>query len=99
MPTLYITEFSGIQPDPCSGSMGAAAAEGDTTVAYEEEDTAETTRPGNVEAVEAIATQAGFTLPPGTIAALLAASDVTEQDPQVVIDRLGLVMVQAEAVE
>lgn len=70
-----------------------------TTVAYEEEDTAETTRPGNVEAVEAIATQAGFTLPPGTIAALLAASDVTEQDPQVVIDRLGLVMVQAEAVE
>ena len=70
-----------------------------TTVAYEEEDAAETPRPGNVEVVEAIALQAGFTLPPGTIAALFNAIDVTEQEPFTAMARLGLVMAQAEAVE
>ena len=70
-----------------------------TTVAYEEDDTAETTRPGNVAVVEAIAAQAGFTLPPGTIAALFDAIDVTELGPWAAMARLGLVMVQAEAVE
>ena len=70
-----------------------------TTVAYEEEVAAETTRPGNVEVVEAIAAQAGFTLPPGTIAALFDAIDVTELGPWAAMARLGLVMVQAEAVE
>ena len=65
-----------------------------TTVAYEEEDAAETTRPGDVETVEAIALQAGFTLPPGTIAALFDAIDVSEQGPFEAMARLGLVMVQ-----
>ena len=57
------------------------------------------TRPGNVEAVEAMAAQAGFTLPPGTIAALFDAIDVTALGPLAAMARLGLVMVQAEAVE
>ena len=70
-----------------------------TTVVYEEEDAAETTRPGNVETVEAIALQAGFALPPGTIAALFGAIDVTELGPWGAMARLGLAMVQAEAVE
>ena len=65
-----------------------------TTVAYEEEVAAETTRPGNVAVVEAIAAQAGFTLPPGTIAALFDAIDVTEQEPFTAMARVGLVMVQ-----
>ena len=65
-----------------------------TTVAYEEEDAAETTRPGNVEVVEAIALQAGFTLPAGTIAALFAAIDVTEQEPFTAMARLGVQIVQ-----
>ena len=65
-----------------------------TTVEYEQEDSAETTRPGNVEVVEAIALQAGFTLPPGTIAALFDAIDVTELGPWAAMARLGLVMVQ-----
>lgn len=72
-----------------------------TTVEYEQEDSAETTRPGDVETVEAIALQAGFTLPLGTIAALFDAIDVTELGPWAAMARLGLVMVmvQAEAVE
>jgi len=70
-----------------------------TTVAYEEEDAAETTRQGNVETIEAIALQAGFSLPPGTIAALFYAIDVTELGPWAAMARLGLAMVQAEAVE
>ena len=67
-----------------------------TTVAYEEEDAAETTRPGNVETVEAIALQAGFALPPGTIAALFGAIDVTELGPWAAMARLGLAMVQGD---
>ena len=70
-----------------------------TTLAYEEENAAETTRPGNVAVVESIAAQAGFTLPPGTIGALFDAIDVTELGPWNAMARLGLVMVQAEAVE
>ena len=70
-----------------------------TTVAYEEDDAAETTRPGNVAFVEGLAAQAGITLPPGTIAALFDAIDVTELGPWAAMARLGLVMVQAEAVE
>ena len=70
-----------------------------TTVAYEEEDAAETTRPGNVPVVEGLAAQAGITLPPGAIAALFYAIDVTELGPWAAMARLGLVMVQAEAVE
>ena len=70
-----------------------------TTVAYEEEDAAETTRPGNVAFVEGLAAQAGITLPPGAIAALFYAIDVTELGPWAAMARLGLVMAQAEAVE
>lgn len=65
-----------------------------TTVAYEEEDAAETTRPSNVETVEAIALQAGFTLPPGTIAALFDAIDVTELGPWAAMARLDLKITQ-----
>ena len=59
-----------------------------------DEDGQPTTRPGNVEAVEAIATHAGFTLPPGTIAALFDAIDVTELDPWAAMARLGVQIVQ-----
>ena len=68
-----------------------------TTVAYEEEGAAETTRPGNVAFVEELAAQAGIALPPGTIAALFDAIDVTELGPWAAMARLGLVMAQAEA--
>ena len=67
-----------------------------TTVAYEEEDAAETTRPGNVETVEAIALQAGFTLPPGTIAALFDAIDVTELGPWAAMARMSLAITQGD---
>ena len=53
-----------------------------------------TTRPGDVATVEAIAYQAGFTLPAGTIAALFAAIDVTEQEPFTAMARTGLQIVQ-----
>lgn len=56
-----------------------------------------TTRPGNVAVVEAIADQAGITLPAGTIAALFAAIDVTEQEPFTAMARLGLQLTQTEA--
>ncbi len=49
--------------------------------------------------VEDIATPASISLPTGTVAALLAATDVSEQDPWAAMARLGLVMVQSEAVE
>ena len=58
-----------------------------------------TERPGNVAFVEGLAAQAGITLPPGTIAALFDAIDVSEQGPFEAVARLGLVMVQSEAVE
>ena len=53
-----------------------------------------TTRPGDVATVEAIADQAGITLPAGTIAALFAAIDVTEQEPFTAMARLGLSIAQ-----
>ena len=45
---------------------------------------------------EAIASQAGHTLPPGTIAALFSAIDVTEQDPFAAMARLGVSIIQPE---
>lgn len=48
------------------------------------------TRPGNVAAVEALAAQAGIDLPPGAIAALFAAIDVSAQGPFEAMARLGL---------
>ena len=65
-----------------------------TTVAYEEDDAAETTRPGNVPVVEGLAAQAGITLPPGTIAALFYAIDVTELGPWAAMARMGVTVVQ-----
>lgn len=53
-----------------------------------------TTRPGDVATVEAIADQAGITLPAGTIAALFDAIDVTEQEPFTAMARLGVQIVQ-----
>ena len=55
-----------------------------------------TTRPGDVATVEAIASQAGITLPPGTIEALFAVIDVTEQDPFAAMARLGVSIIQPE---
>ena len=48
------------------------------------------TRPGNVAAVESMAAQAGIELPPGAIAALFAAIDVSAQGPLEAMARLGL---------
>ena len=59
-----------------------------------DEEGAPTTRPGDVATVEAIADQAGITLPAGTIAALFAAIDVTEQEPFTAMARLGVQIVQ-----
>ena len=53
-----------------------------------------TTRLGDVATVEAIADQAGITLPAGTIAALFNAIDVTEQEPFTAMARLGVQIVQ-----
>jgi len=58
-----------------------------------------TERPGNVAFVEGLAAQAGITLPAGTVAGLFDALDVSEQGPFEAVARLGLVMVQADAVE
>ena len=55
-----------------------------------------TERPGNVPVVEAIATQAGFTLPPGTIAALFDAIDVTELGPWEAMARMSLAIAQGD---
>lgn len=67
-----------------------------TTVAYEEDDAAETTRPGNVAFVEWLAAQAGITLPPGTIAALFDAIDVTELGPWGAMARMSLTITQGD---
>lgn len=65
-----------------------------TTVEYGQENSAEITRPGEVQTVEAIALQAGFTLPPGTIAALFDAIDVSAQGPFEAMERLNLKITQ-----
>jgi hypothetical protein len=59
-----------------------------------DEEGAPTTRSGDVATVEAIADQAGISLPAGTIAALFAAIDVTEQEPFTAMARLGVQIVQ-----
>ena len=53
-----------------------------------------TTQPGNVSAVEAMAAQAGITLPAGTIAALFSAIDVSDQEPFVAMARVGVQIVR-----
>lgn len=54
------------------------------------------TRPGNVAVVEGLAEQAGISLPAGTVAALLAAIDVSEQAPFTAMARLGVRIVQED---
>lgn len=49
-----------------------------------------TERPGNVPVVEGLAAQAGITLPPGTVAALFDAIDVTELGPWDAMARMSL---------
>ncbi len=56
-----------------------------------------TTQPGNVSAVEAMAAQAGITLPAGTIAALFDVIDVSEQGPFDAMARLGIKLIEGEA--
>lgn len=68
-----------------------------TVNAKGEASTTAATRPGNVPVVEGLAAQAGITLPPGTVAALFDAIDVTELGPWNAMARLGLVLAQAEA--
>lgn len=53
-------------------------------------------RPGNVPVIEGLAAQAGIDLPPGTIAALFDAIDVTELVPWTAMARLGLQITQPE---
>lgn len=55
-----------------------------------------TERPGNVPVVEGLAAQAGITLPPGTIAALFDAIDVTELGPWDAMARMSLTIAQGE---
>jgi len=58
------------------------------------------TRPGQVAVVEAMAAQAGFDLPPGTIGALFDAIDVTdvyEVGPHERLAQLGLAIITEEA--
>jgi len=54
------------------------------------------TRQCNVEFVEGIAAQAGIPLLAGTIAALFAAIDVSEQEPFTALARLGLQITQTQ---
>ena len=55
-----------------------------------------TERPGNVAFVEGLAAQAGITLPPGTIAALFDAIDVTELGPWEAMARMSLAIAQGD---
>lgn len=68
-----------------------------TQAAQEGEDATVSTRPGNVAVVEGLAAQAGISLPAGTVAALLAATDVSEQDPYAAMARLEIKLIEGEA--
>ena len=61
-----------------------------------DEEGSASTRPGNVGFVEALAAQAGLSVPEGVIGAMLAAVDVTELEPFAAMDRLGLKLVQEQ---
>lgn len=54
------------------------------------------TRQGNVEFVEGIGAQAGIPLLAGSVAALFAAIDVSEQEPLTALARLGLQITQTQ---
>lgn len=96
---MFTTGLSADGTEPASHyiSSGPIATEfGDLLplTSFDEEG-APTTRPGDVSTVEATADQAGINLPAGTIAALFAAIDVTEQEPFTAMARLGVQIVQA----
>ena len=95
---MFTTPLSADGTEPASHyiSSGPIAAEfGDLLpLTTFDEEGQPTTRPGDIATVEAIATQAGHTLPPGTIAALFNAIDVTELDPWAAMARLGVQIVQ-----
>ena len=99
---MFTTGLSADGTEPASHyiSSGPIATEfGDLLplTSFDEEG-GHTTRLGDVDTVEAIVTQAGYTLPAGTIAALFSAVDVTEQEPFTAMARLGLRIAQ-EAVD
>ena len=95
---MFTTGLSADGTEPASHfiSSGPIAAEfGDLLpLTTFDEEGQPTTRPGAVATVEAIADQAGINLPPGTIAALFDAIDVTEQEPFTAMARLGVQIVQ-----
>ncbi len=68
-----------------------------TTIEQIDDAPVESTRPGQVETVEAMCAAKGITLPAGTIGALFSALDVTDVeqiDTFAAMARLGLQMVQ-----
>ena len=95
---MFTTGLSADGTEPATHyiSSGAIATEfgGLLPLTTFDEEGQPTTRPGDVATVEAIADQAGITLPAGTIAALFAAIDVTEQEPFTAMARLGLSIAQ-----
>lgn len=95
---MFTTGLSADGTEPATHyiSSGAIATEfgGLLPLTSFDEEGEPTTRPGDVATVEAIADQAGITLPAGTIAALFAAIDVTELDPWAAMARLGVQIVQ-----
>jgi hypothetical protein len=52
--------------------------------------------PGDLQAVIAGCSAAGVTIDPDALAALYASADVTQQDPWVAFDRLGVTIVQPQ---
>ena len=95
---MFTTGLSADGTEPATHyiSSGPIAAEfGDLLplTTFDEEGQS-TTRPGDVATVEAIADQAGITLPAGAIAALFDAIDVTELDPWTAMARMGVQIVQ-----
>ena len=96
---MFTTGLSADGTEPASHyiSSGPIAAEfGDLLpLTTFDEEAQSTTRPGDVATVEAIADQAGITLPAGAIAALFDAIDVTELDPWAAMARLGMQIAQA----
>ena len=95
---MFTTPLSADGTEPASHyiSSGPIATEfGDLLpLTTFDEEGGPTIRPGDVATVEAIADQAGITLPAGTIAALFNAIDVTEQEPFTAMARLDVQIVQ-----
>lgn len=84
-------DFAALLPLTTVTQTVNAKGEASTTAA-----TTAATRPGNVPVVEGLAAQAGITLPPGTIAALFDAIDVTELGPWEAMARMSLTIAQGD---